>query len=104
MEAEYQGTGTLVADGREIPVELHVSGHVEPVDGWYRWAGRIKGNDLVRELASGRNRTVTVRTDGGHTAEGTLGDVDPWGGCRISGKGAPPFPVPTDPDDVGDPH
>lgn len=102
MEAEYQGTGTLIADNREIPVDVHLSGHVEPIDGRYRWAGRIKQNEQVRALAPGRGRTVTLRTGETYSADGTLGEVDPWGGRRIRGAGSPPFPVPTDPEEAAE--
>lgn len=98
MEAEYHGNAALVVDDREIPVEVQLSGHVQPIDGKYRWAGRIHRNEDVRDLTGGRARTVTLRTNEGHEADATLGDEDPWGGRRVSGTGAPPFPVPTDPD------
>lgn len=96
MEAEYHGTGTLHADGQEIPVEVHLSGHVEPTEGKYRWGGRIRRNTAVSDLAYGRSRAVTLRTGDAYAADGSLGEEDPWGGFRISGKGAPPFPVPTE--------
>lgn len=100
MEAEYHGAGTLLADGQEVPVEVHLSGHVEPTEGTYRWAGRIERSTAVSELAAGRPRTVTLRTGDAFAADGSLGEQDPWGGFRISGKGAPPFYVPTEPADA----
>lgn len=100
MEAEYRGAAELTAGDRTIPVEVHLSGNVEPVVGTYRWGGRIAAAEEVRELAAGRNRSVTLRTSEGYTAQATLGERDPWGGCRVTGSGAPPFPVPTDPDEV----
>lgn len=100
MEGEYRGAAELTVGDRTIPVEVHLSGNVEPVNGNYRWGGRIAGGAEVRELASGRNRNVTLRTPEGYAAQGALGEGDPWGGCRVTGSGAPPFPVPTDPEEV----
>lgn len=100
MEAEYRGAAELIVGDRNVPVEVHLSGQVEPLGGTYRWGGRIAAGAEVRELAAGRNRTVTLRTSAGYTAQATLGEQNPWGGCRVTGSGAPPFPVPTDPEDV----
>lgn len=104
MEAEYEGTATLISEEREIWVNVHLSGQVQPIDGTYRWGGRIAAQPELQELAAGRARTVTVRTSESYSAQGALGEQDPWGGCRISGTGAPPFAVPTHPDELeGDP-
>lgn len=100
MEAEYEGEARLVTDERSIAVRVHLSGNVEPFSGAYRWAGRIAPDPAARELASGRDRKVTLRTEADPSARATLGEQDPWGGCRVSGTGAPPFRVTTDPDEL----
>ncbi|MQA83176.1 MAG: DUF4873 domain-containing protein [Streptosporangiales bacterium] len=90
----YRGDAWVVADGRPIPVRINLSGHFEPIDGSYRWAGRILPHDEVTALFTGNQRDVTVRTPDGHEAAGTLVEQDPWGGCRVAGTGRPPFPLP----------
>lgn len=76
-------------DDDGIPVEVRLRGHFEPIDGRFRWYGRIAASAALEEhLRSGT--TVTLSTPGGR-AEGRLSDVDPWGRFRISGTGRPPF-------------
>ena len=93
----YQGAGWVVTGERTIPVELYLSGRFEPIDGRYRWAGRIAPNDQVTALLSA-DRSVTIRTADGEAA-GNLTEPDPWGGCRVAGLGAPPFALPEPPAD-----
>jgi hypothetical protein len=88
---EYVGTAEVLADDTTEPivVDVHLRGHVEPIDGRFHWYGRIAAYD---ELAS-RHRpgtTVALRTPHGFAA-GKIADVDPWGRFRITGLGTPPF-------------
>lgn len=79
----------------DTEVSLHGTGRWEPVDGHYHWAGRIAPEPrIVRLLRSGR-RDVLVRV-GDRTAPGRLVEVDPWGGVRVTGVGAPPWPAEAD--------
>lgn len=72
-------------------VRLHVTGHWEPIDGRYHWAGRIEPEPrVVRLLRSGR-RDVEVRV-GDRITRARLTEVDPWGGVRVTGVGEPPWP------------
>jgi hypothetical protein len=87
-------TGSTTGDGSTtgedaIPVDVQLRGHVEPLDGFFHWYGRIDANDVL----AARHRsgsTVTLTTPHG-SAHGRLSDVDPWGRFRISGTGRPPF-------------
>lgn len=80
-------TGSTAAE--EIPVEVRLRGHFEPLDGRFHWYGRIAVNaGLAERVQSGA--TVVLTTPDG-TATGRLSDVDPWGRFRISGTGRPPF-------------
>lgn len=97
LDEGYRGDAWLVADGRPIPVRVNLSGHVEPIDGSYRWAGRILPDEEVTALFTARRRKVTIRTPNAYEATGTLVELDPWGGCRVAGRGRPPFPLPPDP-------
>ncbi|NUR73978.1 MAG: DUF4873 domain-containing protein [Hamadaea sp.] len=82
----YDGEAKL----NELAVRVHLSGHWQPVDGRFHWGGRISpSTDVVQLVRSGR-REVTVCI-GEQSAKGRLGEVDPWGGVRVTGVGAPPW-------------
>lgn len=98
LEERYRGEARIVVEGRSIPVQVHLSGHFEPIDGTYRWAGRILPHDEVTALFTSGRRGVAVRIRDGHAATGTFVEQDPWGGCRIAGTGRPPFPIREPPD------
>lgn len=70
------------------PVEVHLRGRFEPIDGRFHWWGRIARSADVAADSSGS--TVSLETPHG-SATGRLSDVDPWGRLRISGTGRPPF-------------
>ncbi|WBB68526.1 DUF4873 domain-containing protein [Micromonospora sp. WMMD812] len=73
-------------------VRVHLSGRWEPVDGRYHWGGRIEPDPrLTRLLRSGR-REVELRI-ADQVRPARLGEVDPWGGVRITGVGDPPWPA-----------
>jgi hypothetical protein len=87
---EYSGTAeVLTPDTDPIAVEVHLRGHVEPVDGRFHWYGRIAA-DGVLASAHRPGSEVALRTPHG-IAAGRIADVDPWGRFRITGLGAPPF-------------
>jgi hypothetical protein len=85
----YTGPAVLTVDGRELPVQVQLDARHEPYDGRVHWFGRARMESDSGEVPRGR---IELRTDGGR-AEGTIGDVDPWGRYRVSGVGAPPFRV-----------
>jgi hypothetical protein len=93
-EDGYTGTATLVVEGTELEVEVQLRGHFQPIDGYYRWYGRIAANDHLTELAGGRKKPAQIRTPDG-SAHGEISDPDPWNRYRITGRSTPPFHVPT---------
>ncbi|MET7710472.1 DUF4873 domain-containing protein [Micromonospora sp. NPDC005413] len=78
------------------PVQVHLSGRWEPVDGRYHWGGRIEPEPQVALLLRSGRRDVEV-----HIADrvrpARLAEVDPWGGVRITGVGDPPWPPVAEP-------
>ncbi|WP_372672220.1 DUF4873 domain-containing protein [Amycolatopsis kentuckyensis] len=93
-EDGYSGEATLVVDGVSLPVAVELRGYFQPIDGFYRWYGRVAVNEELTELAGGKKKPVTIQA-GSYTAEGELSDPDPWGRYRIMGTSTPPFHVPT---------
>ncbi|MFI5912901.1 DUF4873 domain-containing protein [Dactylosporangium sp. NPDC051541] len=76
---------TLVAGGRSYPVELHVSGRFEPIDGRFHWSARMSAGPEVAALLRAGQRDVTI---GGAPAR--LAEINPWGDIRVTGHGPPP--------------
>ncbi|MFB9799926.1 DUF4873 domain-containing protein [Streptomonospora salina] len=93
-EEEYHGPATVVAGGAEAAVEVHVSGHFDPLVGGYRWVGRISADPAVDAAYAAGDTAAVVRTPDGYAAEGKLTETNVWGGYRIVGTGTPPFAVP----------
>ncbi|GAA4440847.1 DUF4873 domain-containing protein [Actinokineospora soli] len=90
----YQGQATLVVGEEELTVQVELRGHFQPIDGYYRWYGRVQADTRVSELAGGKKTKVVLRTPGGE-APAELSDPDPWDRYRIMGTSTPPFVVQT---------
>ncbi|MGI5127653.1 DUF4873 domain-containing protein [Pseudonocardia sp. CA-107938] len=86
-EDGWSGPATLVVDGREIAVHALLDARHEPVDGRLHWFGRLRPDGGDIPTADG---PVELRTKEG-SAQGRLGEADPWGRHRITGVGAPPY-------------
>lgn len=95
-EDGYTGPATLVVDSTEFQVRVELRGHFEPIDGYYRWYGRVTRHEALDELLGGRKHRAEIRTPDG-AARGELSDPDPWGRYRILGTSTPPFRLPTAP-------
>jgi hypothetical protein len=95
QDAHYDGPARLAVDGREIEAHVRLSGQFEPITGAYRWTGRLRPGDEVRETLR-QNLDVVITTGDDKSAEATVREQDPWGGFRIIGSGHPPFAVPTE--------
>lgn len=95
-ESDYIGPATLIIRGTEITTEVEIRGYREPIDGVYRWIGRIAPNDEIAALVGDLQRQrAVIRTD--HSSrEAYVGDADFWGRYRIVGKSTPPYHVETD--------
>ena len=92
-EDGYRGPAMLIIGEQELPVEVELRGHFQPIDGRYRWYGRVRANAELSTLLGGRKRAAVLRTPVGQ-AQGELSDPDPWDRYRIMGASTPPFPVP----------
>jgi len=91
VDEGYSGTAVLRASGVSVQVTVEVSGRVEPVDGRYHWGGRVAPEPEVAALVRGGKRTAELAVAGGEPAPAKLGELDPWGGVRITGVGRPPW-------------
>ncbi|HVK25526.1 MAG TPA: DUF4873 domain-containing protein [Actinokineospora sp.] len=96
----YSGPATLIVGELELDVRVELRGHFQPIDGYYRWYGRIDADAAVTDAAGGRKTKATLRTPGAE-ADGELSDPDPWGRYRIMGTSRPPFVVQTTLDSGG---
>jgi hypothetical protein len=93
-EEGYTGPATLVVRETEIEVHVELRGHFQPIDGYYRWYGRVRADDKVSELIGGKKAATLIRTPQGE-ATGELSDPDPWDRYRIMGTSRPPFALDT---------
>ncbi|MET0235449.1 MAG: DUF4873 domain-containing protein [Kibdelosporangium sp.] len=91
IDDTHHGPAILTADGVTLDVEVHLMGHIQPIDGSYRWYGRITAHPGVTELHKSRHQDVTVRLPGGEDTAARLTELDPWGNTRVTGTGRPPF-------------
>lgn len=98
-EDGYTGTATLAVEETTITVEVRLRGHFEPIDGYYRWYGRIAANSSLDALAMGKKKPVTITTREGE-ASGEISDPDPWNRYRVTGTSTPPFYTPTSLDEI----
>ena len=87
-EELYAGPARL-GDDQPLEVDVDLRGRFEPIDGLFRWYGRIAADPLLGDRHAAGD-TVTLSTPHGR-ADGRHSDVDPWGRFRISGTGRPPF-------------
>jgi hypothetical protein len=92
LDETHRGPAFLGSEGSEIAVEVHLTGHVQPIDGSYQWYGRISRNPSVTALHQAGRKEVTVRLPGRVAVQAQLTESDPWGNIRVTGTGRPPFP------------
>jgi hypothetical protein len=91
----YTGSAKLTIGEREFDVRVQLRGHFQPIDGYYRWYGRIDADPALSEVLAGRKTKATITTPGAQSADGELSDPDPWDRYRIMGTSRPPFVVQT---------
>ncbi|RLK54682.1 DUF4873 domain-containing protein [Actinokineospora cianjurensis] len=89
-EDGYQGPATLLVGEREFAVTVDLRGHFQPIDGYYRWYGRVCADAELSSAVAGRKTAATLRTPQGE-AVGELSDPDPWDRYRVMGTSTPPF-------------
>lgn len=93
---EFAGQATVIAGDRELPAEVRLRGHFQPIDGRFHWYGRLAKDEAITELVGTGRLQVVLRTPQGQ-AEATLAEPDTWGRYRITGQGRPPFTIPEPP-------
>jgi Domain of unknown function (DUF4873) len=91
MDEGYAGAAVLRSSGVEVAVTVDVAGRVAPFDGRYHWGGRVAPASEVAALVRGGKRAAELESAGGRPAPARLGELDPWGGVRITGVGRPPW-------------
>lgn len=94
VDDTHRGPAVLTANGADIDVEVHLMGHLQPIDGSYRWYGRVTAHPAVTELHKSGHQDVTLCLPGGQNTKARLAELDPWGNTRVTGSGHPPFPYP----------
>ena len=103
---DFHGTATLAFDEPvEFDVRVDLRGHSQPIDGRYRWYGRVHPHEKLHEFmqnSGGRTRSGTLRTEVG-LAPVTVGVIDFWGRYRLQGTGNPPYSI-TPPAVLGTPE
>jgi hypothetical protein len=88
----YTGPARLALGDASFDVVADLRGRFEPIDGRYRWYGRLARHDgLTAALARGRG--TGVLTTPGASASCELSDPDPWQRFRVTGTARPPFPA-----------
>jgi hypothetical protein len=75
-----------------VAIEVHLTGHTQPIDGSYQWYGRITKNPSITALYQAGRKDVTIRLPGRVAVRARLTESDPWGNIRVTGTGRPPFP------------
>ncbi len=104
---DYRGPAQLIFDahGAEFDVQIDLRGHSQPIDGIFRWYGRVRPHEELRSFMEtvGTSSKGRLSTDTGD-APVLVGDVDFWGRYRLQGTGMPPYPLEpeVDPDSAGD--
>lgn len=90
----YRGPARLRTDAGSVDVRVHLAGYFQPLDGHYRWYGRLEPSAELDRLVAEGPEAVELTTPHG-SAVGRLGEADLWRRPRVEGVGLPPFPVPT---------
>lgn len=90
---DYRGPARLIgADGETIDVQVHILATYEPTENRVRWFGRVAPADELPGLHTRANQPVLLQIADNDPVKGVLVDADPWGGSRIVGHGAYPYP------------
>jgi len=103
-DSDYIGPATVIIRGTQIEVEVEIRGYREPVDGVFRWIGRIRPDDQLASIVGDMQRMPAVIRTAHGSRDAYVGDPDLWGRYRIIGKSTPPFHVPTELSEVEDPR
>ncbi|WP_170945904.1 MULTISPECIES: DUF4873 domain-containing protein [unclassified Rhodococcus (in: high G+C Gram-positive bacteria)] len=93
---DYRGPATLTFDNpaAEFDVQIDLRGHSQPIDGIFRWYGRVRPHEELQGFMEtiGSSRRGKLSTDSGDVPV-LVSDVDYWGRYRLQGTGMPPYPL-----------
>ncbi|MFF7360783.1 DUF4873 domain-containing protein [Streptomyces sp. NPDC008125] len=90
----YEGPAVLVVEDRaEFTLRARLTGRFQPLDGRYRWYGRLEAHEELTRLVGNGSAGVVLRTAEGD-AVGRITEPDLWNRYRIEGTSVPPFRVP----------
>ena len=89
-----EGAAPAATASVPVEVEAHLAGHFSPLNGDYRWRGRLSPSEAITAAFRDGVRTVLIRTPDGFEGNGVLDDPNLWGGHPVRGAGTPPFAVP----------
>lgn len=99
VELNYCGPATFTVQGEEIQARVELRGFFQPIDGTFRWHGRVSSPvPALAQLAGARAEGV-IQTRYGRVAT-ILDEVDLWGRYRVRGTGLPPFPLAAAPESL----
>lgn len=85
----YEGPAVLAVEGRaEFTVRARLTGSFQPLDGRYRWYGRLQAHEELTRMVGDRSAGVVLRTSEGDAA-GRITEPDLWNRYRIEGMGMP---------------
>lgn len=87
----YDGPAILLVDGAAIEVDVHLDGHLEPLDGNFHWYGRIQRSAEVTAAKDAGATRGNLTIGRGAPAELRLAEYDAWGHVQVTGIGAPPY-------------
>ncbi|HEY5835806.1 DUF4873 domain-containing protein [Streptomyces sp.] len=96
----YEGPAVLIVGEERFSVRARLCGQFQPIDGRYRWYGRLGSDERLSRLVGDRSTAVVLLTEEGD-AEGRITEPDLWNRYRIEGTSAPPFRIPLGLGDVG---
>jgi hypothetical protein len=91
-EEGYTGPAILLVRDTSLTVEVELRGFFQPIDGYYRWYGRVRPNPELSTLLGGKKTQGRLKTPQGE-AVAELSDPDPWDRYRIMGTSRPPFAI-----------
>jgi cation diffusion facilitator CzcD-associated flavoprotein CzcO len=91
-EETYDGMATLTMGDTCLPVRVRLTGHLDPIDGYYHWQGTVfsSPSQPLPDEATKQARTATL-TVGERSAPARIVERTPWGTHSVAGVGAPPY-------------
>ncbi|MDO3079858.1 DUF4873 domain-containing protein [Mycobacteroides abscessus] len=92
VELNYCGPAVFTVQGEEIVARVKLRGFFQPIDGTFRWHGRVSSPVPALARLAGARSDGVIQTRYGRAAT-VLDEADLWGRYRVRGTGLPPFPL-----------